>query len=141
MEIKITERNSTCRPLFAMLHGSYSAQSAYVRLDSDGSAYFDYSGDAGNAMALSVYNGEDLEWAVRPELTASELAELAEKLLPLFERILACSEICWSGNNYARILAEDAQRAVEQVQYICDNTATEWYENCGNENCQYCEID
>jgi len=92
-------------------------QSTYLVLDLDsGVLTADYNHDIGDAVPMSVWHGRVRRYRLpSPYLTPDCIGAIMDELAPLFERVLAGSEIVWDGSNLVGQLDDDAAQASEAI--------------------------
>jgi hypothetical protein len=88
-------------PLYCQYQGQHNPQPAYVTLDLDnGEINADYSGEIGNGMPMSVWNGVVRRYPIHNLLNASQIQEILEENLEAFQKIVDNSSVEWDGSNW-----------------------------------------
>ena len=77
-----------------------------------------FNPEIGNAVPFSVYHGFDRRYGFCPKLKLRTVNKIAEKCIPLWQRVIDGAEEAWNGNNNVLVLNEDAQAAEKQIRDI-----------------------
>ena len=117
----IAEFNSEA-PVYMQYAGQCQAQDAFIALDADGDVYADFSGEIGNAVPASVWNGLDKRISISPFASGYGLQQLFNdaKFLSAVNRYYDGRTTGWDGNNWTSELSEDAEAALEEMQSMAD---------------------
>lgn len=101
--------------------GQFKEQNAFFELDTQsGLVNAMHNPEIGNAIPFSVYHGIDRRYSFNPYLKMKTVNEIGEKCLPLWQRVIAGTEVVWDGNNNVALLTEDAHAAEEEIRSIIE---------------------
>jgi len=116
----IAEFNSEA-PVYMQYAGQCQAQDAFIALDADGDVYADFSGEIGNAVPASVWNGLDKRISISPFASGYGLQQLFNdaKFLSAVNRYYDGRTTGWDGNNRTSVLTEDAREALDELEQMC----------------------
>ena len=118
--VRISEVRDTCE-LFAHYDRQTEPQSCYIELDCQtGLLSASYNAEIGNAVPFSVYHGHDRRYSI-PCLVADAANALMSEIAPLAQRVLDGYSSHWDGNNHVARLDDDASKADEAIEAMCDN--------------------
>lgn len=109
-------------PVYMQYAGQCQPQGAFITLDADGTVSADYSGEIGNAVPASVWNGLDKRISISPFASAHGLQQLfADKdFIAAVTRYYDGRTTEWDGNNWTSELTEDAEAALEEIEEMAD---------------------
>jgi len=114
---KLTEGNE----LFCHYRNQTSPQPCYIELDCEGETLTaDYNGEIGNAVPFAVWHRRTLRFDI-PILTADAANRLLDEIAPLAQRVIGGYESVWDGSNHVGTYTDDAQRAIEEIENLCDD--------------------
>ena len=148
MEIKNVEGTS----LYQRYPGQSEAQDCYVELDArgEGELCARTNPEIGNAIPFDVYHGHVQRWTISP-LRADAANALLAKIEPLAERVVAGYGTRWDGNNQVADYDDDAAKAIDEIEELCDNAggegedlevwqASDWFDALGTREMQAREL-
>lgn len=127
---------SACRPLYLKFDGQYFAQKAYLTISKDGEIDTYTSHDVGNSTPSNYFHDVDMRFKISNNLTESEINELVELARPKAKELLENSEVIFR-NGYVRVFKKDREYMLN-MQLFCENFVTDFFEHCGDEECEYC---
>lgn len=106
-------------PLRYKYPGQILDQPAYIELDEDGTVRVDFSGEIGNSLPSTVWNGRDLRWNVPNQMSKTGIDRLIDELLPKLEELYGEHTVESDGANLVGRLTERGERLNEEIEAYC----------------------
>ena len=103
-------------PLFCQYGGQYQPQTAHVEIYADGNVIYEYNGEIGNAVPVSVWNGRVRRIVIPNNLSALGYHQLHDYITPELETIIAGMDEKWDGSNWVGTLTEAARESLEALE-------------------------
>lgn len=107
----------TCRGrLMHQYPGQTQEQGRYIEIYKSGRLLIDWNAEIGNAVPASIWHGIIRRIHI-PFTTKAEAANFIKENRGLFERVIAGMDEKWDGNNHVGTLTEDANEALNALEY------------------------
>jgi hypothetical protein len=139
IKINVSNLRAETAPLYCMYPSQVNAQPAYIELGEGGEISASYSGEIGNAVPVTVWNGRDTRVAVSNSVSGDALADYLEspEFLELAEKYYAGHSIEWDGSNHIGTTTIEAQQALDDIEQAASQLddaeiydASQWLDGC-----------
>ena len=115
----------TLHPLYTQYAGQVTAQPSYVEFDLDsGNLGADYSSAVGGGVPVRVWNEEVLRFDIDPQLTASEINALLDKVAPIAKNLLIAYSLSDVLDHRVKSQRDRVEDYKFEISQICEKERT-----------------